>query len=103
MLHIYYKANHNSSLGLCENCHHLYTYAEKRLTHCPFANDKPTCTKCTVHCYNEEMRAQVREVMRFSGPRMAIFHPAMAARHLFKGIKKPPELTNYKKEKHKSL
>jgi hypothetical protein len=28
------------------------------------------------------MREKIREVMRFSGPRMMFYHPVMAVRHL---------------------
>ena len=37
---------------------------------------------CRVHCYNREMREQIRRVMRFSGPRMLLHHPVMALRHV---------------------
>jgi hypothetical protein len=49
---------------------------------CPFGADKPTCANCTIHCYRAEMREQVREVMRYSGPRMMWRHPLLALAHL---------------------
>ena len=30
----------------------------------------------------EEMREQIRQVMRFSGPRMLLYHPVLAVWHL---------------------
>ena len=30
----------------------------------------------------EEMREQIRRVMRFSGPRMLLYHPVLAVWHL---------------------
>jgi hypothetical protein len=35
------------------------------------------------------MRERIREVMRYSGPRMLLSHPLMAIRHLIDGLRKP--------------
>ena len=40
------------------------------------------CRNCKVHCYKPEMREKIREVMRYSGPRMIFHHPAAAIRHV---------------------
>ena len=68
--------------GLCPACAALLEYARQRLERCPFADQKPTCARCTVHCYRPDMRAQVRTVMRYAGPRMTLRHPYLALRHL---------------------
>ena len=60
----------------------LASYSEERLDRCQFGNGKPTCRKCPVHCYKPDMREMIREVMRFSGPRMIFRHPIAAIRHL---------------------
>ncbi|MCS2716230.1 nitrous oxide-stimulated promoter family protein [Bacteroides thetaiotaomicron] len=44
---------------------------------------KSSCKKCPVHCYKPAMRKRMREVMRFSGPRMLFYAPLEAIRHLF--------------------
>lgn len=67
---------------LCERCRELTAYAEQRLRHCPHGDAKGSCRKCTIHCYRPEMRAAIREVMRYAGPRMLLHHPVMAIRHL---------------------
>ena len=36
----------------------------------------------SVHCYQPQMREQIRQVMRFSGPRMLLYHPVLAVWHL---------------------
>lgn len=82
MIRIYCQAHHHSTNELCEQCRTLSDYAERRLAHCPFQEDKTTCGKCTVHCYKPNMRAQIVEVMRFSGPRMIFHHPFLACAHL---------------------
>jgi hypothetical protein len=38
------------------------------------------------------MREKVKEVMRYSGPRMLLHHPILALRHVFDGRKKPKKL-----------
>ena len=40
------------------------------------------CANCTVHCYKPEMREKIREVMRYSGPRMLFIHPLVVIRHM---------------------
>jgi len=65
-------------------------YAEKRLEKCPFGEDKPTCANCPIHCYKADRRAQVKSIMRYSGPRMMFRHPLFALRHWIDGFKKAP-------------
>ncbi|MBR5467227.1 MAG: nitrous oxide-stimulated promoter family protein [Bacteroidaceae bacterium] len=68
---------------LCPQCQALLDYAHKRLEHCKFGEDKPSCTRCPVHCYKPAMRQQIRQVMRYSGPRMLLHNPVFAIRHLW--------------------
>ncbi len=67
---------------LCEDCSSLLSYSERKLDACPFKDTKPTCARCTVHCYEASMRAKMRSVMRYSGPRMFIRHPVLAIAHV---------------------
>lgn len=69
---------------LCGNCKRLLAYACARLDHCPFGERKTVCKHCPVHCYKPELRQQIRDVMRFAGPRMLFYHPLTALRHLLK-------------------
>ncbi len=61
----------------------LLTYAHRRLDACRFGEGKPTCKRCTVHCYGRAKREDIRRVMRWCGPRMMLYHPLAAWRHLF--------------------
>ena len=79
-------APHRSPLTvppLCPQCQELLTYAHQRLERCKFGNEKPSCTRCPVHCYKPAMRQQIRQVMRYSGPRMLLHNPVLAIRHLW--------------------
>lgn len=68
---------------LCNGCSQLLVYAYRRLDCCKFGENKNTCRKCPVHCYKPDMREKMREVMKFSGPRMFFFYPLMAIRHIW--------------------
>jgi len=80
MLQIYCRAVHGGR-PLCVNCRELLAYSSERLRLCP-RQPKPACKDCPAHCYSPAMRARVREVMRYAGPRMALRHPLLALRHL---------------------
>ena len=84
MIRIYCRFKHRMRNALCPDCKQLEEYAHKRLECCPFVEDKPACEKCSAHCYKPEQREKIREVMRFSGPRMIFYHPVEAARHLIR-------------------
>lgn len=81
MIRLYYRRK----LGLLEPSTEemeLLSYAERRLTHCKFGEQKPACKRCPIHCYRSDMRAKIREVMRWAGPRMIIYDPVAAIKHL---------------------
>jgi len=86
MIGIYCRSKHVVGQGLCAECNDLLCYAFARLDKCPFQADKPTCAKCSIHCYKPDMRARVRQVMRFSGPRMIIHHPVLAFQHMLDSV-----------------
>lgn len=84
MIGLYCRGRHRGAAAgaaLCAGCEDLRRYAEQRIVKCPFADDKPTCVKCLVHCYRPDNRERIRQVMRYAGPRMLLHHPLMAARH----------------------
>lgn len=80
-----YCRHHHRSERPCAECTALARYAERRLERCIFGDEKPTCSKCVVHCYRPEMRERIRDVMRWAGPRMLLRHPVLAIRHVLDG------------------
>ena len=82
MIALYCKKRHGKKNGLCPECQSLLDYAQSRSDQCPFMETKTFCSNCRVHCYKQEMREKIREVMRFSGPRMLLVHPGAAIRHV---------------------
>ncbi|HZQ47220.1 MAG TPA: nitrous oxide-stimulated promoter family protein [Verrucomicrobiae bacterium] len=87
MLHIYCREQHGGSL--CPECEELKRYVSLRLDRCRFGEEKPTCAKCPVHCYQRDRREQIKAVMRFSGPRMVWEHPWLSLHHLLDGWFRP--------------
>lgn len=83
MIRIYCKGRGHKE-ALCEECSGLLDYSIARLDSCRFGEDKPFCSKCRVHCYRKDMRGRIREVMRYSGPRMLLHDPLAAIRHFLK-------------------
>ena len=84
---LYCRKKHGGKKQLCPACAALDRYARQRSDRCPFMETKTFCSNCKVHCYKPEKREQIREVMRFSGPRMLLYHPGLAVWHLVCHIK----------------
>lgn len=91
MILLYCKKNHGNN-NLCKDCKKLKDYAQLRSDNCPFMETKTFCSNCKVHCYKSEMRKKIREVMRFSGPRMIFYHPFIAVRHIIESKKEKRRL-----------
>ncbi|MDD6852029.1 MAG: nitrous oxide-stimulated promoter family protein [Bacteroidales bacterium] len=86
MIHLFCR-KHEGHPELCPSCRELLNYAHSRLDRCCFGEDKPTCKKCPIHCYRPEMKEKIKQVMRWSGPRMILYHPLAAIKHLLREIK----------------
>lgn len=82
MVGIYCRGKHKTGDVLCDECHELLEYARQRSAKCPFMENKTFCSNCKVHCYKPEMREKIKQVMRYSGPRMIFYHPIMAVWHV---------------------
>ena len=82
MIALYCKGHHHTMNGLCEDCANLVEYSNTRLDRCKFGNKKPVCSQCPVHCYKPDRRTKIKEVMRFSGPRMMLYRPWLAFLHM---------------------
>ena len=82
MIALYCRKKHHTRGDLCPQCAALDAYAKMRADKCPFMETKTFCSNCRIHCYNPDMRAKFREVMRFAGPRMILHHPVAAIRHV---------------------
>jgi len=103
MINVYCKGHHRTTGSqLCDECTKFLAYAFIRLEKCPFQEEKSTCGKCLVHCYQPQMREKAKKIMRYSGPRLIWKSPILALHHVFDGRKKPMTLKEFKKIKRKN-
>ena len=97
MIRLYCRKNHPKEKRqegqMCPKCQALSDYAKQRSQKCPFMEEKTFCANCKVHCYKPQMREQIRQVMRFSGPRMLLYHPILAIWHLICSTKEKKKET----------
>ena len=83
MVEIYCKKKHKSKDGLCSECRELLDYSRQRLDKCKFGEQKSYCQKCPIHCYKKDMKEKIKDVMKFSGPRLLFYNPVELFQHLF--------------------
>ncbi|MCM1364736.1 MAG: nitrous oxide-stimulated promoter family protein [Faecalibacterium sp.] len=98
MIALYCRKKHGHKKEMCSECQKLADYACQRSDKCPFMKTKTFCSNCKVHCYKPEMRAKIKDVMRFSGPRMIFVHPYSTIRHVVCTIKEKKQLEKEEKE-----
>lgn len=76
MIEIYCRGRHKSRKGcLCPECEALAAYAHARTEHCPRMAEKTFCSACPRPCYKPQLREQMKQVMRYAGPRMLLYDP----------------------------
>ena len=95
MIRLYCKLEHSNGGAICHDCGVMLDYVMTKLDKCPFDEDKPTCLNCSIHCYKSTEREKIRQIMRFSGPKMLWKHPILAIIHLIdnKKSKKAVEMS----------
>lgn len=67
---------------VCAKCAEIDAYAILRTEQCARMEVKISCDRCPLHCYTPDELEKIREIMRYSGPRMMFHHPIAALRHL---------------------
>lgn len=104
MIELYCRGKHKTKKGeLCDECKELAEYVGYRRSLCPFGDDKPFCSNCSIHCYKSEMREKIKAVMRYSGPRMLFYDPRIALAHVFETIARKKREKKARKEKAKAV
>lgn len=82
MVSLYCRKKHcQPHKTLCTDCSELLEYAHLRCENCPHMANKTSCKHCKTPCYKPNMREAIREVMRWSGPRMILYHPIMLVQY----------------------
>lgn len=90
MIAIYCRDHHQSTVKDCQTCSELQNYALDRLHHCPFHEGKTSCKNCPIHCYKPGIKEDIRQVMRYAGPRMMLRHPILTLYHFIDARRKEP-------------
>lgn len=90
MIRLYCKKNHKSAYKekkLCVECEEIREFAHLRIDKCPMKETKTFCSTCHIHCYGKVKREEIRRIMKWSGPRMLIYNPPMAIKHVLNTLK----------------
>lgn len=66
---------------LCTSHNELFEYAIEKIEKCPH-EENIICQVCAIHCYSNERREEIIEVMRSTRVRMMIYHPIITMQHL---------------------
>jgi hypothetical protein len=85
MISLFCRRMHNRE-EKCPSCMALIYYTHLRLDKCPYGPTKSVCSSCAKTCYLPEMQERFSEVIRFSGPRLVLHHPILAAAQMKKKI-----------------
>ena len=78
-----YCRHHLKQDSIPDEYQHLAEFACCRLDHCKYGEKKTACKSCPTHCYAPKEREQIRRIMRWAGPRMILYSPIEAIRHIF--------------------
>ncbi|MCF7823465.1 MAG: nitrous oxide-stimulated promoter family protein [Candidatus Marinimicrobia bacterium] len=98
MVRIYCQHHHEGKTENCPECSQIQNYALDRLYYCPFQEGKTSCKNCPVHCYKPSMKDDIKRVMRYSGPRMALRHPMLTIFHFIDERRREPAHSTTGKE-----
>lgn len=86
MIRLYCRKHHDKDRKkkkeLCSECQELLDYTYLKIDRCPKMEEKTFCATCNIHCYPKVRREQVRQVMKWAGPRMILYNPRLAIKHV---------------------
>ncbi|MFT4452031.1 nitrous oxide-stimulated promoter family protein [Parvimonas sp. G1425] len=87
MVKLYCKKNHKND-KLCDECRDVLNYSLNRIDNCKYMDTKTFCSNCKKPCYSPKMKEKIKQIMKFSGPRMLFHHPLLVIYHIISGFKK---------------
>lgn len=93
----HFKKDRTTKYSRCPICAEMGTYAIHKIDTCKFKSSKPVCSKCSVKCYNSEHRDNIRQVMRYAGPRIILYHPLLLVRYAYRKVLKKSRVTKLNK------
>ncbi len=87
MVKLYCRKNHKKR-ELCDECKEVLNCSLKRIDNCQFMETKTFCSNCKAPCYSPKMKEKVKQIMKFSGPRILFHHPLLVISHMLSRFKK---------------
>ena len=88
-----YCRHHLEQETMPEQYERLAEYACDRLDRCRYGEEKPSCEDCPAHCHEPAQRELLQEVIHWAEPRMIIYSPTDAIRHLQQEFDQEPDDT----------
>lgn len=82
MIRIYCKKHHNTDETLCNDCSDLLEYSENVLNQCEI-DDELDSEKFKYYYDDIEKMEKLKEIMKYSGFRIMLYHPIISIRHIF--------------------
>jgi Nitrous oxide-stimulated promoter len=83
MIELYCRNNHRNTIYLCDDCSKLLSNATTLINNCPYS-PKPACGACKNNCFSVEHKKRMKQVMKYSGPKMLFRHPILTIKHIWK-------------------
>ena len=80
MVKLYCKKNHKNR--------DVLNYSLNRIDNCKYMETKTFCSNCKAPCYSPKMKEKVKQIMKFSGPRILFHHPLLVISHMLSRFKK---------------
>lgn len=87
---IYCDAHHDGpkdDASLCPSCREAVETTLERTQRCPNNHDG-NCQDCDIKCQRGAAQERIKEIMRYSAPRMLLRHPFMTFAYLRKKLRK---------------
>ncbi|WP_455520983.1 nitrous oxide-stimulated promoter family protein [Parvimonas micra] len=87
MVKLYCRKNHKKR-ELCDECKEVLNYSLKRIDNCQCVETKLFCSSCKFSLYSPRDKEKVKQIMKFSGPRILFHHPLLVISHMLSRFKK---------------
>ena len=88
MVEIYCRGHRHFASGICVNRTSSLLYSYDRIEKCPFnCSQKPACGLCRTNCFTAKRYRQFRQIMRYAGPRMMLYHPYLTMVHIWDAVR----------------
>ena len=92
MIRLYCRKKHGTKKIFVPNAKHFRSMRCSAVINAPLWKPRPFALTAVCIVTSRKCVKKIREVMRFSGPRMILHHPVMAVRHVIESKKEKKRL-----------